>query len=54
MENYDWSKFAIRIPMNSGLESCFLRSAKFTKPLNQPWNFNSIIEKRDQQAKFLI
>ena len=54
MENYNWSKFTILIPVNAGLESWFLRSAEFTKPLNQPWNFNTIIEKRNQQAKLLI
>ena len=61
MENYNWSKFTLGITVKagvqriydnistkSGLESWFLRSAEFSKPLNQPRTLNSIIEKGDQ------
>jgi uncharacterized protein YndB with AHSA1/START domain len=65
MENYNWSKFTVRIPVKagvqrvydnlstkSGLESWFLRLAEFSKPLKQPWTLTSIIEKGDQYKWF--
>jgi hypothetical protein len=60
MENYDWSKFTQRIPVKAeaqkiydawatpaGLESWFLRNAKFRKPDGNPRNPDDHIQKDD-------
>ncbi|HYK77550.1 MAG TPA: SRPBCC domain-containing protein [Daejeonella sp.] len=61
MENYDWSKFTIKIPIDAGvqriyemlstrtgMESWFLRLAEFSKADQTPWGVGSAIEEGDQ------